>query len=82
MRKSVFLVLPNELFQESEVPAGWGVLTETERSLHLMRKPVWHDNAAETRLRLLQRIARAGTRQFNRQLGITLEEIQTARQML
>ena len=43
------------------------------------RRPVWHDNAAETRLRLLHRIARAGTRQFNRQFGISFEEIQSAR---
>ncbi|MEY2495470.1 MAG: hypothetical protein QOJ45_1962 [Verrucomicrobiota bacterium] len=75
-----FLVLPNELFQEAEAPANWGVLAESNNSLSLLRRPVWHDNAAETRLRLLQRIARAGTRQFNRQFGISFEEIQIARE--
>lgn len=73
-----FLVLPGELFCEAELPLGWGALVETNNSLVLVRKPVWHDNGAETRLRLLQRIATAGTRQFNRALGITREEIVTA----
>jgi len=77
-----FLVLPNALFCESDVPLGWGVLTETNGSLSLPRKPVWHDNAAESSLRFLQRIAIAGTRQCNRQLGLRFEEIRTARQML
>jgi hypothetical protein len=73
-----FLVLPNELFCESEVPLGWGALVETNDSLVLVRKPIWHDNGADTRLRFLQRIATAGTRQFNRALGITREEIVAA----
>lgn len=70
-----FLVLPNELFRETEVPAGWGVLLEADATLTLIRKPVWHDNAAQARVRLLQRIAAAGTRQFNRAFAITREEL-------
>lgn len=70
-----FLVLPNELFRESEIPLGWGALIESNGSLTLVRKPTWHDSAAETRFRFLQRIATAGTRQFNRTLGITRDEI-------
>ena len=70
-----FLVLPNELFRETEVPAGWGVLLETDGALGLARKPVWHDNAAQARIRLLQRIAVAGTRQFNRAFAITREDL-------
>jgi hypothetical protein len=70
-----FLVLPNDLFCESEVPLGWGALVEANDSLALVRKPIWHDNSAETRFRFLQRIATAGTRQINRALGITREEI-------
>jgi hypothetical protein len=73
-----FLVLPNELYCGSEVPLGWGALVESDESLALVRKPIWHDNGAETRFRFLQRIATAGTRQFNRALGITREEIVTA----
>jgi hypothetical protein len=60
------------------VPLGWGALIETKDSLALVRKPIWHDNGAETRFRFLQRIAMAGTRQFNRALGITREEIVAA----
>ena len=70
-----FLVLPNELFREMEVPAGWGVLLEMTGALDLVRKPVWHDNTGEARIRLLQRIAVAGTRQFNRAFAITREEL-------
>ena len=70
-----FLVVPRELFFEAEVPIGWGALVEGEDALNLVRKPVWHENSAETRLRFLQRLAAAGTRQFNRNFGITREEI-------
>jgi hypothetical protein len=73
-----FLVLPNELFRDAETPAGWGVLVETRGSLDLIRKPAWHDNLEEARVRLLQRIAVAGTRQFNRAFGITRDEIVAA----
>jgi hypothetical protein len=70
-----FLVLRSDLFCEAEVPFGWGALVETKGFLSLVRKPIWHDNGAETRLRFLQRIASAGTRQFNRALCITRDEI-------
>ena len=77
-----FLVLPNELFFESEMPLGWGALVESNDSLALVRKPIWHDNGAETRFRFLQRIAIAGTRQFNRALGTTREEIVAAAELV
>ena len=70
-----FLVLPNELFRETDAPAGWGLLVERNAALHLIRKPAWQDNSNDTRVRLLQRIAVAGTRQFNRAFAITREEI-------
>ena len=70
-----FLVLPNELFRETEMPAGWGVLVEMNGTLELARKPAWHDSDPQARIRLLQRIAAAGTRQFNRAFAITREEI-------
>ncbi len=65
-------------FANPKRPIGWGVLAETNGSLILLRKPVWHDNAEQTRVRLLQRIALAGTRQFNRAFAITREEIVAA----
>jgi hypothetical protein len=70
-----FVVLPNELLRETEMPTGWGVLVEMNGTLELVRKPAWRDNDAQTRIRLLQRIAAAGTRQFNRAFAITREEI-------
>lgn len=74
-----FLVLPNELFRESEIPLGWGALVEQEGGLKISRKPLWHDVAEDNRLRFLERIAAAGTRALNRQLAITFEEVQAAR---
>ena len=73
-----FLVLPNELFRQSDAPIGWGVLVELDGALELVRKPVWQENTEEARTRLLQRIAVAGTRQFNRAFAITREEILAA----
>lgn len=70
-----YLVVPNELFREEEAPIDWGVLIEANGALELIRKPTWHDNATESRLRFLQRIAIAGTRQCNRTFGITRDEI-------
>ena len=67
--------MPNELFRDEETPIGWGILIEANGALELMRKPAWHDNTAENRLRFLQRIAIAGTRQSNRALGICRDEI-------
>ena len=73
-----FLVLPMELFRDSEVPVGWGALVESDGTLTLMRRPVWQETTPENRIRFLQRIAAAGTRAFNRQLEITFDEIVAA----
>jgi hypothetical protein len=74
-----FLVLPNDLYKEAEIPMGWGALVESDGVLSLARKPVWQENTGERRLRFLQRIAAAGTRACNRQLQITFEEVLSAR---
>ena len=63
-----FLVLPEELFRDSEIPAGWGALVESKGTLALMRKPVWHETPEENRIHVLHRIAVAGTRALNREL--------------
>jgi hypothetical protein len=70
-----FLVLPQELFRDSEIPVGWGALVEVDGALALMRKPVWQEASAENRIRFLQRIAATGTRVFNRQLEITFDDV-------
>ena len=70
----LFLVLPNELFRDSEIPVGWGALVESDDALTLMHKPIWQETAVENQVRLLQRIAMAGTRAFNRQLEITFAD--------
>ena len=63
-----FLVLPEKLFRDPEIPAGWGALVESNDALILARKPVWYETTEENRIRLLHRIAVAGTRAQNRKL--------------
>ena len=70
-----FLVLPNDLYREADVPAGWGSLVEKGDGLHLRRKPEWHETNSASALDFLVRIARAGTRLLNRHLQITFEDI-------
>ena len=70
-----FLVLPEDLFRDSEVPVGWGALVEGDGALTVVRKPIWHETTAEIHIRLLHRIAVAGTRVINRKLEITFEDI-------
>ncbi|MGH8095264.1 MAG: hypothetical protein ACREIF_17655 [Chthoniobacterales bacterium] len=65
-----YLVVPNDFLREPEAPLGWGLLAEKEGVLTLRRKPAWHDATETARLRVLQKIAAAGTRQLNRQLEI------------
>jgi hypothetical protein len=74
-----FLVLPEELFREPEVPVGWGALVESNGALTLKRKPTWRDTTAEDRIGLLQRIAIAGTRVLNRQLEIGWDQVAAGR---
>jgi len=61
-----FLVLPEQLFHDSEVPIGWGALVESNGTLTLTCRPIWHDASEEDRIRFLHRIAIAGTRFANR----------------
>ena len=70
-----FLVLPEELFRESEIPMDWGALVEDDGTLKLVRKPIWHETKAEYHIRLLHRIAVAGTRVINRKFEITFDDI-------
>jgi hypothetical protein len=70
-----FLVLPDELYRESEIPVGWGALVERSGSLQLRVKPVRHETTADSQVQFLQRIARSGTRAMNRQLQITFDDI-------
>lgn len=69
-----FIVLPNELFRESEIPVGWGALIESNEELIVARKPIWHETDPQNQVRFLERVARAGTRALNRALSIKFEE--------
>ena len=74
-----FLIVPEELFRDREVPVGWGALVESNGALTLMRKPIWHDTTAEDSLRFVQRIAIAGTRVLNQHLEIGGDELAAER---
>lgn len=74
-----FLVLSHECFRESEIPIGWGALVQSDDGIVLVRKPVWQDVSDKDRHRFLERIAVAGTRQLNRQVEITFEDVLSAR---
>jgi hypothetical protein len=77
--KLFFIVLPEQLFHESEVPVVWGALAESDGALTLVRNSGWHDATTDNRIRLLHRIAMAGTRVLNRQLQIAGDEIALSR---
>ena len=70
-----FLVVPEEIFRDGEIPVGWGALVESNGALTLVRKPIWYETTEENRIRLLHRIALAGTRALNHQLKIALNQI-------
>ena len=70
-----FLVLPEGLFREPEIPIGWGALIASKDELVLARKPIWHETDSDNQLRFLDRIARAGTRAVNRVLNINFEDL-------
>ena len=70
-----FLVLPHELFRDSEIPISWGALVELDGALVLRRKPVWQQASPENQAHFLERIARAGTRALNHRLGITFQNL-------
>src|SRR6266705_1761060 len=69
-----FIVLPEQLFRESEVPVGWGALVESNDSLTLVRKPIWYDATPASCLHVLHRIAVAGTRKLSRELSLDWHE--------
>jgi hypothetical protein len=74
-----FLVLPDDLYRESDLPLGWGALVERNDGLALVRKPLWHETSAACGIDLLVRIARAGTRALNRQLEISFDDVAAER---
>jgi hypothetical protein len=74
-----FLVVSKGLFREPEIPFGWGALIESRGELVVARKPLWHDVTSADRLKLLERIATAGTRALNRQFEINFDDVLTVR---
>src|SRR5947208_12636297 len=65
-----FIVVPDQLFRDSEAPVEWGALVESHDTLTLVRKPIWHDATVDNRIRLLHGIAVVGTRNLSRELSL------------
>jgi hypothetical protein len=74
-----FLVAEPQLFAPHELPADWGLLLRNGDALELVIRPVLHQAQVAQRLLLLHRIALAGTRAANLRMGISFEEIESAR---
>src|ERR1043166_8250471 len=71
-----YLVVEDGILAAHEAVAGWGLLVHRQGKLVLERGPVWQETGERERLVLLERIAAAGTRRLNREMGI--EERQKA----
>ena len=69
-----FIVLPEQLFRDLEVPVNWGALVESNGTLTLVHRPTWQEATAENRVHVLHRIAVAGTWNWNRQLPLDRHE--------
>lgn len=65
-----YLVIAEGILKEHEWPEGWGILARCGDTLQRLRLPVRHEASDSARLALLQNIALAGTRKFNREWGI------------
>src|SRR4029453_10080612 len=67
---------------ESEVPVGWGALVESNDTLTLVRKPIWHDATAASRIHVLHRIAVAGNTELKSRTLARLARANCARSFL
>ena len=65
-----YLVVEAGVLLPHEVPRPWGLLVRHDDSLALERLPLWQEVVEPSRLELLQRLALAGTRRLNRELGV------------
>ncbi len=59
-----YVVTEDEIAEPHEIPVGWGWLRRKEEQLELVAKPVLTECRLETRIQVLERIARAGTKFF------------------
>ena len=69
-----FIVLPEQLFRESEVPVGWGALVESNDTLISSANQSGTTPQRPIALHVLHRIAVAGTRNLNRELSLDWHE--------
>jgi hypothetical protein len=74
-----YLVVEPGLVQTHEIPLGWGVLARAGGRLELLTRPQWRDVDESARLSFLHRVAAAGTRAANRELGVDYAAIENER---
>ncbi len=63
-----YLVVEPAILAEHEAPRHWGLLERIADELVLRRRPTWQEATPAANLLLLESIAAAGTRAWNRQL--------------
>ena len=73
-----FVVLTEDLFDETEIPVGWGALVESAESLVLTRKPAFREATRHQSLGVLRGIAAAGTRFLIRRFAAAEHHSSTA----
>ena len=72
-----YLVVETGVLRPHEFPLHWGLLVRDGHTLVVARQPTWQDVSESTRLALLQRIAMAGARRLEKDLGILPGEHQS-----
>ncbi|HEY2342300.1 MAG TPA: hypothetical protein VGH90_04680 [Chthoniobacteraceae bacterium] len=65
-----YVVAEPGVVKAHELPAGWGLLVQREKSLELQTPAIWQEASDDQRWALLLRIAMSGTRTVHRHLQI------------
>ena len=74
-----YLVVEPGIIAKHEIPSGWGLLVRNGRKLEVERLPEFQEIPMEVRLAFLHRVAAAGSKSANRELGIRYEDIDAER---
>lgn len=74
-----YLVVEPGIIADHEVPGGWGLLERNGDRLEPRILPEFQEIAEATRLAFLHRVAAAGTKSANRELGISYGHIEAER---
>lgn len=74
-----YLVVEEGIVRDHEVPPGWGLLVRTGNRLEVKALPEFQEIPPESKLLFLHRVAAAGTKSANREMGASYAEIEAER---